>query len=165
MRICLLSIGSKWSRRSIKPNGLASTPTTVAGQAHRQCVTKSVPLKRLNSLSTKRLELSDLWKYLTLSEILNLTFLYSFQQAMIDKVELSRISIKRTPRVWSKAFKTSQLMSTQHRTRHSINKWTSSLSKRISCCITLLQRSLHNAAITSIIVKCFTSCSKVTLNW
>ena len=165
MRTCLPWIDLKWFKHSIKPNGLASTLTTVVGQAHQQCVIRSVISKRLNSLSTRRLELSDSWKYLILSEILNLISLFSFQQAMIDKVELSRISIKRTPRAWTKAFKTSQLMSTQHRTRHSINKWTSSLSKRISCCITLLQRSLHNAAITSIIVKCFTSCSRVTLNW
>lgn len=164
MRICLHSTGLKWFKRSIKPNGLASTPTTVAGQAHQLCVIKSVILRRLNSLLTKRSELRDSWKYLTLSEILNLIFLYSFQQAMIDKVELSRISIKKTQRAWSKAFKTSQLMSTQHLTRHSINKWTSSLSKRTSCCITLHQQLLHNAATTSIIVRCFTSCSKVTLN-
>ena len=165
MRICLPSIDLKWFKRSIKPNGLASTLTTVGGQAHRLCVIKSVILKRLNSVLTKRSEPSDSWKYLTLSEILNLIFPYSFQQAMTDKVELSKISIKKTPKAWNKAFKTSQLISTQHRIRHSINKWTLSLSKRTSCCITLHQQLLHNAATTLIIVRCSTNCLKVTLNW
>ena len=165
MRICLPSIDLKWFKRSIKPNGLASTLTTVGGQAHRLCVIKSVILKRLNSVLTKRSEPSDSWKYSTLSEILNLISPYSFQQAMIDKVELSKISIKKTPRAWNKAFKTSQLISTQHRIRHSINKWTLSLSKRTSCCITLHQQLLHNAATILIIVRCSTNYSKVTLNW
>ena len=124
MKICLLLIDLKWFKRSTRHNGLESTLTTVAGQVPQQCAIKNVISSRLNNLLTKRSVLSDSWKYLTPSEILNLIFHFSFRLEMIGKVELSRISTKRIPRTWSKAFKICPVTFLQHLTRHSINKWT-----------------------------------------
>ena len=96
------SIALSLFRLSSKPNGSASTLTTVDGQALRWCATKIATSPRRGRSKRRSTELKSSLKFSTRWETWKTTFHFLSLPATIGRVAPSRTSSIRGIRIWSK---------------------------------------------------------------